>query len=252
MLPTKILWPAAILLLAAPLPAWAGLTTFVGEDIMATTGDAHPNSANAAAAFDAAVPGASLVTFESAPVGSFSSLTIAPGVALTGADVNGLDQSIRNTSNFPSGPTLDGYNTTASGANFAEIQGGTLTFTFSTPVDAFGAYFSGIQTFFFPDVITFSDGTSQSLLIPGVGTSGSVGALAFAGFTDPGKQISSITINTGSQDAGWDDIGVDDVRFASAGSGTPEPAAWALMLLGFGGIGAAIRGRRANLRAGIA
>ncbi|THD60235.1 hypothetical protein [Phenylobacterium sp.] len=246
MLPTKILWPAA-LLLAAPLPALASVTTYVGEDIMSTTSDPHPNSATAAAAFGAAVPGAGLITFESAPLGSFGSLTVAPGVALSGTDVNGDSQTIRNTSAFPSGPTLDGYNTTPSGANFAEATGGTLTFNFATAVDAFGAYLSGVQNFT-TDVITFSDGASQTLTIPEDGTSGSVGALVFVGFTDPGKSISSVTINVGSTTTGWDDIGVDDVRYApvAAGSGAPEPVGWALMLLGFGGVGGLIRGRRAR------
>jgi hypothetical protein len=252
MISPKILWPAAILLVAAPLPAWASLTTFVGEDIVATPTSAHPNATSAAASFDTAVAGlggGSLVDFESAPLGSFSSLTIAPGVTLSGTDFFGHNQTIRNTTNFPPAPQLDGFNTTASGANFVEVQGGTLTFTFSTAVDAFGAYFSGVQNFV-NDVITFSDGTSQSLLIPNAGTSNSVGAVVFAGFTDPGKQISSITINAGN--SGFDDIGVDDARFASTTPGVPEPAAWALMLLGFGGIGAAIRNRRASARARLA
>jgi hypothetical protein len=31
--------------------------------------------------------------------------------------------------------------------------------------------------------------------------------------------------------------------------GTPEPGVWALMLLGFGGVGAALRGRRSGAAA---
>jgi hypothetical protein len=46
----------------------------------------------------------------------------------------------------------------------------------------------------------------------------------------------------GSGDSG---VQIDNVRFNEAiGTGVPEPGAWALMLLGFTGMGAALRGRR--------
>jgi hypothetical protein len=228
--------------------AFASPVPFVGEDIMPTTTSAHPLSAAAAASFAAAAAGigtVSTITFESAPLGSFSSLTVAPGVTLTGTDTNGANQTIRDTSNFPSGPTLDGYNTTPGGANFLEVQGGTVTFTFATPTQFFGAYLSGVQNFF-TDVVTFSDGTSESINLPETGTSGSIGALDFVGFTDAGKSISSITINAGSNAAGFDDIGVDDVSYQSAAvtnSAVPEPGSIALMLTGGLGLAAALRRR---------
>ena len=37
---------------------------------------------------------------------------------------------------------------------------------------------------------------------------------------------------------------IDNVSIAAGGGGVPEPAAWALMLVGLGGMGVAIRGRR--------
>jgi hypothetical protein len=42
---------------------------------------------------------------------------------------------------------------------------------------------------------------------------------------------------------------VEGTTVPGAGVGVPEPAAWALMLLGFGGIGAALR--RRQLRPGL-
>ncbi len=248
MVSTRALISAAFLVAAVPFPASA-LTVFSGQDIMTTTTDAHPNSAAAATALDAAVAGlggGSLVDFESAPLGSFTNLTIAPGVTISGTDLNGQPQTIRNTTDFPPAPTLDGYNTTSGGSTFVEVIGGTLTFNFATPVYAFGAYFSGIQTAFFPDVVTFSDGTAQSILIPGTGTNNSVGALSFVGFTDAGKAITSITLNAGSASLGADAIGVDDVRFAVAA--VPETATWAMMIVGFGAVGAGLRRRRQGVR----
>lgn len=59
-------------------------------------------------------------------------------------------------------------------------------------------------------------------------------------FTAPSTStVISIVGNTGSQFIGLDNVSVD----ATAGV-IPEPASWALMLVGFGGLGAALRSRR--------
>jgi hypothetical protein len=189
------------------------------------------NSSAAAASFDTAAAllgNVSIITFESAPVGSFTSLTVAPGVTISGSNADGNHQTINNTPDAAF-PSLDGYNTTSGGANFVELTGGTLVFTFATPTQFFGAFLSGVQDFT-TDTITFNDGSSQTIDVPETGTSGSIGELAFVGFTDAGKSISSITINAGSLAAGFDDIGVDDVRYQSVPSGVPEPGSVALLL----------------------
>lgn len=229
--------PAALILAALPgTSAVAALVTFSGSDIMATTSSPHPISAAAEASFNAAVSllgSSSLINFETAPLGSFTNLTIATGVTLNGSDLNSASQTIRNATGFPPAPTLDGYNTTPGGLQFVEMFGGNLTFSFATPIQSFGAYFSGIQTAFFADTITFSDGTSQSLLIPGPGTSNSVGALAFVGFTDAGKSISSVTITAGTPPtSGEDAIGVDDVRYQVGAVPEPTTALFGMALMG--------------------
>ena len=70
--------------------------------------------------------------------------------------------------------------------------------------------------------------------------------MAFLGFTDFGRSISSITIGvTAPRPGGGTDgdvIGVDDVRFGFAS--VPEPATWTTMILGFAVVGAALRRRR--------
>ncbi len=42
-----------------------------------------------------------------------------------------------------------------------------------------------------------------------------------------------------------------DAAFTLSGSGAPEPAAWALMLVGLGGLGAALRSRRRTVSAAV-
>src|SRR5271156_2380171 len=80
--------------------AHAGLTLFTGADDGAGSLATAPNSVAAAGNFDAAVAALGIektITFENSPLGTFSSLTLASGVSLTGADVNGNNQSIVNT-----------------------------------------------------------------------------------------------------------------------------------------------------------
>ena len=175
-------------------------------------------------------------------MGAIDNLVVAPGVTLSGLDAFGQLQTIRNTSNFPSYPSVDGSNTTAGGANFVEMPGGTLVFTFAKPTQFFGAYLTGVQSNFFADSVTFSDGTSQSFALTAAGTSSSVGEIAFLGFTDAGKSISTITM-TASSPSLYDAIGVDDVQFQTGLAAVPEPSSMVSILAGLGLIGMSVRRR---------
>src|SRR5205823_2773175 len=110
----------AVALVLGAAPVHAALITFNGADDGAGSLATAPNSVAAAASFDAAAAGLgteNTITFESSPLGLFSSLTLASGFTLTGANVNGNDQSIVNTiSNINITPPCSnascGYNTT--------------------------------------------------------------------------------------------------------------------------------------------
>jgi hypothetical protein len=209
-----------------------GIILYVGTDLGAGPTDPRPSSDAAAAAFDAAAAGIgplSTINFEAAPLGSFSSLAAAPGVTVTGVDRLGNDQTILNSPDDPVHPQNGGFNTTAGGSHYVNMVGGTLTFTFASPTQFFGAYLTGVQTSFFADNITFNDGASQTITVPGTGTTDTNGEIAFVGFTDVGKSISSITIHTGVPNdpaSAFDVIGVDDVRFQAI----PEPSPLSLVL----------------------
>ena len=223
-------------------------TVYSGADLNAGPGNLHPISAAAAAAFDTAAGAlgtVNLINFESSPVGSFASLTPVPGVTLTGMDYQNNQLYVNNTPNFPIAPALDGFNVTSGGAKYVEQIGGTATFTFSSPIQAFGVYLTGVQVGFFQDTITFNDGTFKTINVPTqFPSNNSNGSLSFVGFTDSGKFISQVTI-TASNNFGADAIGIDDVRFVNspANSSVPEPGVNAL-LIGMGITGAGFLARR--------
>jgi hypothetical protein len=198
----------------------AGIITFSGLDSGAGASDPRPNSNTAAASFDASNPGLSIITFESAFfLGAFTNLTVAPGVVVNGSDFFSSPQTIINT------PICDGavcgFNTTAGGSQWLSMFAGSVTFTFASPINAFGAYLSGLQSEGLS--MTFNDGAVQSVGLPNPG-----GGVAFVGFSDT-SAFSSVTINAIN-----DIIGVDDVRAGTAGA-VPEPAT-------FGLLGAALAG----------
>jgi hypothetical protein len=223
--------------------ASAALVTFTGEDLSAGPGGPFTSSNSAAASFTTAaglIGTVGTITFESATLGAFTSLVVAPGVTASGPS----DLSILNSPSFPGAPSLDGFDTTPSGTQYIEDQASAVTFTFTTPVQFFGAYLTGLQSNFFQDTITFNDGTTQTINAPEAGTNDSTGAVDFVGFTDAGKSISSITITAGT--GSGDFIGIDDVSYQTTSSAVPEPASFGLVLAALVGLFFASRAKSAS------
>jgi hypothetical protein len=147
---TTLLLMAVISFGSSASHTYGGVVTYIATDLGAGPNDPRLNSDAMASMFDAAaaaVGPVSTINFESAPLGSFSNLTVAPGVSINGADVNNNNQTIRNTSGFPANPSLDGFNATTGGSQFVELMGGDLVFTFAHPTQFFGVYLTGVQTF---------------------------------------------------------------------------------------------------------
>lgn len=224
---------------------------FQGRDPGAGPASPRPNSNAAAAAFDAAAGALgtlNLIDFESAPLGNFSALSVAPGVVATlaGTTASATDADPGIT-DVPGNSGL-GYNTTAGGTKHLRFvplfNGGTATatFSFADPVQAFGAFFTGLGTANGDLFVTFNDGTSQELPVAGVGSV--VGGAQFFGFTDAGRSISSISLQLRNVTGSRDIFGIDDVRYVSAAEVIPEPGTFAPLAAGLLFFAAVARRRR--------
>ena len=129
-------------------------------------------------------------------------------------------------------------------------QTATVTFNFATPVSMFGGdmNYSLLFNTSLPDgnnpVISAFDSLSNLIASydlftsAPISTPGGIDAFRFRGIDGGGRQISSFTISGGyAVIAGQ----VGDV--GQVGS-VPEPATWAMMLIGFGAVGYSVRRRR--------
>jgi hypothetical protein len=126
--------------------------------------------------------------------------------------------------------TTYGYSTPGS-ANFlqeAPSRTGTtqyVTFTFTKPVDSFGAYFTGTQADLGTETLVYSDGTQYSLTIP----ENDDGGVGFAGLTYAGKSISYVEIKDVNLTNEIDHFGVSGIEI---GVLAPEPSSIAAFIIG--------------------
>lgn len=107
------------------------------------------------------------------------------------------------------------------------------TFTFDAPIFAFGIDLLGLEMLEGGDLIFTINEVDYTLAWMDESATPS---LLFMGLADSAG-FSKVTISS----TGMGKIELDNVLYAR---GVPEPATWAMLLMGFGGLGAALRRRR--------
>ena len=223
------------------LHAQGEVVTYSGKDPNIAINGPHPNSDAAAAQLKAAAGSVETITFEDAPMGDFSSLTVGPGVVLHLTNTANLAPARGITDNTYGGL----FNTTPGGSKFVVGEAGsgagpqTFTFVFSQPIDAFGTYIPGDWlSDEAPTTCEFNDGSNHSIPIPLLPPSESNPSnYCYFGFTDFGTSISSVTIKTvythPNPQPGWSYswfYALDDVSYHTAP--VPEPGTLSLLLAG--------------------
>jgi hypothetical protein len=193
-------------------------------------------------AFAAAQPAAAatLITGSQISIGG-SVITNTPDAA----NATALDFTNGTTSNGTAPGTLSTFNGGATGSFAGEFCAGScgtiadITSLTVGPV-SYSPFFvltDGV-TFSLTSITSIDRSVSGILSFVGTGTfTGSIGGVAFD--PTPGK----FTFST---------QGGNVTTFSASTTAVPEPATWALMLLGFGGIGMAMRRRRRPALAQVA
>lgn len=149
-----------------------------------------------------------------------------------------------STVNGSSCGALCGFNTSTGGSFHREVFGGSVTFSFTNPVDAFGFFVNGLQTDAVPQqTIQYVDGSlaTQVLNMPPATNGGG----AFVGFVDYGQLIASVTFNATN-----DILGFDDLLFGRSATdpGNPVSEPGSLALLGLGATAWCLARRRRSGR----
>ena len=157
---------------------------------------------------------------------------LANGTQITFDEVQTLpftQQGVTFTSSGTAPIAIAGYFATEGSFGTTPV----VTFTFDQPVTAvaFNIYLGAVEA---PWTFSIFSGNAlrESVLLTGIP------AGEYIGFTGPG--ITSATLSRSDQSG--ENILIDNLTFQAV----PEPSTWAMMLLGFGAVGFAIRRKRAQ------
>jgi len=225
-------------------PAQAGITTFFGEDLNSsptTPLAAFPNASSAEASFLASLTGVGTEDFESFASGTGAPLNLSfPGAGT--ATLGGSGSIVSVTAGSTNG--FGRYGT--SPTKYWEVDAGSFSISFGSPIAAFGFFGIDIGDFGEQLEITLNDVAGTSLLPPyTIGSSGSTdGSVMFFGFigTTVADTFTQVTFSTSS--GSGDVFAFDDMTIGSLQQVTPRisvPGALGLFVVGLGLLGAVRR-----------
>lgn len=217
---------AGLMALALALPAWsAANATVIDFEDLAVGATVSSQYAGLGVTFSPnAFSGAGGPSGPSGPWATNTDLTV---VSSTGGDVGGLGTP----------PLVSGHILRSFSGWLNENGDPSFSISFASAITAFSMDFAGVST---PSDVRLFAYNGATIVGLASGLSGGQFTLNLAA-----PSITRVAVAPGSFN---DWVGVDNISFTGAVAGVPEPAAWLTMLLGFAGLGAALRARRAAPR----
>lgn len=184
---------------------------------------------------------------------AFAAVSVAPAQAATIVNLDGVANASLNGSN---GVTV---NLDAGTYNLSFIQNAYTAFTrFSSPTGCDGAGKNCVQGWensaryiIGPNTFLFGDGAGSGGLGP-LGVGDGYYSTAAQSFANSGNFTGSFTLGNASSVTFFiydDFLGDNSGGVSLAVAAVPEPAAWMMMIMGFGAIGGLLRRRRTSLSA---
>jgi hypothetical protein len=214
----------SLLFTAAASTATAQPVVYKAVDPEAEPGQfsARPNCTAADQAWTSAASSLgqiSRVNFESVALQeNLTTRTFGPGVTLSGGRFHVRDLK---------GSAIEGYNTTANpGTKYIKADSFTsdgspvtYTFTFTTPIQAFSTYITGVGNRFGGTIsLSFNDGASQVIPMTNLDT---LGGAQFVSFTDAKASIRTVklTLSGSPNQTNAARLSIDEVRWVTSRPG---------------------------------
>jgi hypothetical protein len=178
-----------------------------------------------------AVPAQAASTIIAAPI----STALNPTLVIFNSFTTETGGNITGTTGLKTSRTFRGF-----AGDYLQVNNGTFTGNLTTPAQVFSFLFKGLPTTGASLSLNFVGGTSETFNLYTAAGNQTSGRLTIHRNGGANPSISSVVFGSGSSAASF--------NIDSLASAAPEPAAWGLLIIGFGMAGAALR-RRSDVSA---
>jgi hypothetical protein len=231
----KKILTAAIIIVLGSASASAAPVTFFGEDVNHAgdlTQTSPTNSTAAQNTFFTNLVGVGTETFDSIAAGTVAPFSVTfPGAGTATINSGTVLALTDGTGGYP-----------ISGTNFLSAGRTSFSISFSSAISAFGFYGIDVGDYGGHLTLDLTDVSSAHTILNvnnTVGSGGNTGgSILYFGFYDTTKSYTSISFGNDSNLAdvfAFDSFSVGSLQ--QVAPAVPEPSTWAMMILGFAGLG---------------